>query len=285
MNGASRYGLLLGIVGVTAAAVLIGGTTISKETDRSRDGLIGPVRQVTIISETATTIATYDRDGALTEMVSRPRPAQDEPGAQEQVQKLVYVYSKGKRVREMILDPDGQQYLSRRYAYDAAGRKMAEVAYHMCGTFSSLHVFSYDGKGRLQEDLFYQYRSLAKELSEYDERGTVRTRAIYRNGLLQSTTRFTVDQQGRISEQVDILPDGSLGKKASYQYDERGNPVEEEMTGRADPSPTEKSHLTYEYDTAGNWTRKSVQRFVNPVAQGNQPLFEATITERTISYY
>jgi hypothetical protein len=190
---------------------------------------------VTTVSGQSTTIAVYDREGQLLKTVRRVEPPRDEPDAQEQIQKLVYIHSKGKRVREMNVDPDGQQYLSRRYAYDRAGRKRAEAVYHMCGTFSSLQVWSYDEQGRLREDLFYQYRSLVKHLYDYDRRGTLRTRTAYRNGVLQSIARMTFDQAGRVSRQVEELPDGAVSTKTSYEYDERGNPFSKRGKARLHP--------------------------------------------------
>jgi hypothetical protein len=262
VNVASRGCSLATVLpGVIGALLLIGTTTLSKGTDRSQEGLIGPVRELTTISGATTTIATFDRAGALIETISRVRPPADEPDALERVQQLVYVYdAKGRRLREMIKGPDGQQYLSRRYAYDAAGRKRAEAAYHMCGTFSSLHVYSYDARGRLQEDLLYQFRSLTRQVFEHEERGQPKELNRYKNGLLHSTTRF--------------------------EYDERGNPIVEEVTSSADPSRNAKNISTYDYDKTGNWIRKTTRRFVNVVGQEAQPSPEQTdITERTVTYF
>jgi hypothetical protein len=46
-----------------------------------------------------------------------------------------------------------------------------EAAFHICGTFSSLHLLGYDLEGRLLEDLVYQYRSLGRRVYAYDARG------------------------------------------------------------------------------------------------------------------
>ena len=151
----SRREMLLCCVLLSGTAMtFLAGTTVPQETDRTRDGLIGPVRQVTITSGGTTTIRSYNRAGALMETMSRLAPPIEEPEAQEQVRRLLYVYNaREQRLREMSQEQDGPPYLSRRYAYDADGRQRAEAAYHMCGTFSSLRIFNYDRNGRLQEDL------------------------------------------------------------------------------------------------------------------------------------
>ena len=96
-------GLVLG-----TTVTFLAGAMVPQETDRTRDGLIGPVRQVTITSGRTTTIRSYNRAGALVETMSRPAPPTEEPEAQEQVRSFLYVYNaKEQRLREMSQDQDG----------------------------------------------------------------------------------------------------------------------------------------------------------------------------------
>src|SRR5262245_51721039 len=155
----SRYDAVWRCLGVLVLAMtLAAGATLSEETDRTRDGLVGPVQHMTTITGGSTTVRTYDRAGALLETISRLTPPAGEPDASAQVRRFIYVYNNNRqRVREMSQDQDDAPYLSRRYAYDAMGRPRAEATYHMCGTFSSLQVFSYTRDGRLYEQLTYQF--------------------------------------------------------------------------------------------------------------------------------
>ena len=265
------------------AMTFVAGTTVPQETDRSKDGLIGPVRQMTIISGRTTTIRSYDRAGALMETMSRLAPPAEEPEAQEQVRRFAYVYNaKEQRVREMSQDQDGLPYLSRRYAYDAGGRQWAEAAYHMCGTFSSLRIFSYDRKGRLQEELLYQYRSLAKRVYAYDDRGFLHTLLSYKNGQLQSTIHSRHDAEGRKLELTESMPDGTPNGKTTYEYDEQGHLMAEHFINALDPSHETTSD--YKYDQHGNWIQKTT-RGVGGVHKDEPDDQAIEVTERTLVYF
>ena len=265
---------------VTSAVALSGGSPLPGETDRTRDGFVGPVRQVTTTSGATTTIRTYDRAGALMETRSRLPPPAGEPEAREQSRRLIYVYDAQKRrVEEMSQDQEGPPYLSRRYEYDLAGRLQAEAAYHMCGTFSSLHVLTYDQEGRLLEDLVYQHRSLGRRVFGYDALGHPKAVLSYKNGALQSTIHYHYDAQGRMSEQTEVMPDGTPGGKTSYDYDERGRLVEEHSTNGLHP-PVNATSI-YEYDHAGNWLRKTTRRTGGLEAGSSRN----ELTERTFTYF
>ena len=264
---------------VVAAAALAAESPLPRETDRTRDGFIGPVRQVTTTSGGTTTIRTYDPAGSLIETTTRLVQPADEPEAHEQ-RRLIYVYDAQKRrVQEMSQDQEGPPYVSRRYAYDPDRRLQAEAAYHMCGTFSSLRLLTYDREGRLIEDLMYQYRSLGRRVYAYDARGYLETILSYKNGALQSTIRYRYDVQGRISEQADVMPDGTLGGKTSYEYDEHGRLVAEHFTNGLHPPV--KATSTYEYDPAGNWTRKRTRMTGGSGAGSSRD----ALTERTLTYF
>jgi hypothetical protein len=267
--------------------MLIGGTVRPGQTDRDREGLLGPVQQLASTSGATTTMKTFDRTGALTEAFRRVRPPAEEPEAEEQVQTLVYLHdSTGKRLREMIVDPDGQQYLSRLYAHDSAGNTEAEAVYHLCGTFSALHVSSYDASGLLREELSYQFRSITKQVYDYDDRRTLTARRTYRNSVLQFTTRYTHDGHGRLIGEAQLLPDGTIRSNATYQYDVHGNRISEEEVHADDPALKTTSLSTYEYDKRGNWIRRTVRQLTSAIAQGGNPLSEhQESTERTITYY
>jgi YD repeat-containing protein len=266
---------------MVAAAAVAAGSALSSETDRARDGFAGPVRQVTTTSGGTTTIRTYDRTGALIASISRLAPPADDPDAHEQTRRLIYVYDAEKRrVQELSQDEaEEPSYLSRRYGYDREGRLQAEAAFHMCGTFSSLHVLRYDREGRLVEDLMYQYRSVGRRVYAYDARGYLETLLSYKNGGLQSTVRYQYNAQGRMSEQAEVLPDGSPGSKTSYEYDQGGRLLAEHFVNGLHPLLNATS--TYEYDQTGNWTRKTTRR----TGGGELDSSHEELTERMFAYF
>lgn len=273
-------------------AILVNGACISRvlpiqQVDRERERLLGPVSKVVAKSGATTTIKTFDGTGTLIEVESRVSPPPDQPELGDSAEKLVYTYDPNwNRTGEMILEGDGEKYPSRLYAYDGAGHRTAEAAYHMCGTFSSLHLSTYDVNGQVREDLEYQSRSLLRHVFSHDDRGRIVKDLLSRNGALQSTTHFTYDQNDRLTEQRVYLPDGTLSSTAMYQYDDRGNRTGEEVIHSTHPSLNSKEVSQYDYDSAGNWTRRTTHRLTIPVDEGGLPLSEPTeIVERSITYH
>jgi hypothetical protein len=179
----------------------------------------------------------------------------------------------------MSEDQGGPPYLSRRYAYDGEGHQRAEAAYHMCGTFSSLHVFSYDGDGRLKEQLTYQFRSLGKRVYDYDGAGRRKAVVLYKKAVPQSTIQYRYDDQGRMIEQLELTPQGAAGSTTTYQYDQ-DRLATEHFTNRLDPSLNAIS--TYEYDAQGNWTRKTTRRSRGLREPRTQQL---EVTDRVFEYF
>jgi hypothetical protein len=271
--------------------ILVSGSCMSlplpiQQIDRDREGLFGPVRSVIAKSGATTTSKTFDRTGTLIEVESRVSPPPDQPELGDSIEKLVYTYDpKGNRTGEM-LERDGERYPSRLYAYEGAGHRTAEAAYHMCGSFSSLQLFTHDMKGQVREALEYRSRSLVRHVYSYDDRGRIVKDLLSRNGTLQSVTHSTYDQNDRLTEQRLALPDGVLSRTATYHYDERGNRIGEEVIHATQSSLNSKEISQYEYDPIGNWTKRTTRRLIIPVDEGGRPFSEPTeVVERLIIYY
>ncbi|HEY7532859.1 MAG TPA: hypothetical protein VH681_08805 [Nitrospiraceae bacterium] len=276
--GSVLFGLLTGCMMMTASLP-------DQKTDRAREGLVGRVKEVVTKSDRGKTIQTFDPAGALIEMESYVKPPPDQPEMGEQKQKFVYVYDPhGSRTSELIVE-DGQQYLSRLYAYDQTGRKIAEAAYHMCGTFSSLHVYSHDTSGNVREDILFQFRSLSRQVFSHKDGLPVQQEA-YKNGALRSTTTYTYDHSGRLTEQRVYQPDQTLVNRTRYGYDERGNRIAEETNDTNNPSLIVKRTSLYEYDTNGNWIKRTARRstaLAGLDVPSAAPVTE--VTERELTYY
>jgi hypothetical protein len=244
------------------------------EEDRARAGLAGPVREATIADSETVTTYLFDRDGRFLQTVRKTMPPVDQPEVGEQVQKLVYSYDEQGRVIRELIEEDGQQYVSRLVDYDRAGRMTADAAYHMCGTFSSLKVFRYDPTDRIEEILIFQFRSLVRQTFQYDQDGKVAVRKNSKNGQLRTTTVFRYDVQGRMSEEAELLTDGTPLYTLRLAYDRNGNRTAEEFVDHTDPWRNSKAELTYEYEPRGNLTKRTIRR-------GSS----IEVTERSIAYY
>jgi hypothetical protein len=252
------------------------------QTDRERDGLLGPVRQVTTTSRTTSTTQTYDANGALLETIARADAL--DPAESGEVQKTVYLYdASGRRIREMIMGEDGQEYVARLYGYDAVGRRVAEAAHGMCASLARLRVFAYDEAGRLRDEYVYQFRVVLKLVYAYDGRGVLVSRAAYRKDRLEMITRYVHDANGRLIEESDIV-DGRPAARRFYEYDERGNKTKQALANLANPSLNAKEAWSYEYDAQGNWITRTRQQIIAPAdPTDDRPPVE--ITRRTIEYY
>lgn len=274
------------LLGILVSVACLSSVVAVTQSDREREGLRGPVARVIAKSGPTITISTYDQRGNLVEVESRRTPPADQPELGESVEKVIYAYDdEGNRTSETIVDGDGNQYPSRLYVYDAAGNRLAEAAYHMCRTFSSLHIYTHDAQRHLQEDLLYQGRTLLKQVHSYDEGGRVAKSLTYRNGVLQSTTQYVYDRTGRITEQSISLPDETPSSKAMYEYDDKGNRISAEIMHPTRASLNSKEVFTYKYDAAGNWTRRVTRRLIIPVEEDGTPSAEPIeMTERSLTY-
>ncbi|SLM46858.1 conserved protein of unknown function [Nitrospira japonica] len=281
MNVRAAYGWTF-MAGVLVASLVLGGAAARQASDRERDGLVGLVHRVVSTTGGTSVTNTYSRDGILLETVTRNAPPADQPDVGERMERVVYEYdAQGRRQRDMIDEGDGYRYLSRVYAYDQDGKVLAEASYSMCGTFSSLTLYTYDDAGRVQEDLSYRLRSLFKRTHEFDSHGRMTLRRNYKNNGAISSTGYRYDEHGRLAEESELRPDGTLERKVSYRYDWQGNQILEETTNLADSSLNGTRASSYEYDAQGNWTARTVQHPVVP--RGEETSVE--ITRRTITYY
>ena len=178
--------------------------------------------------------------------------------------------------------------------FDEKGNQTSQTSYQADGALSWKVISKYDANGNRTEWLQYEGNTLKyKILSSYDSKGRVlETETIEFNripGTLPPTHSpepgkvvYTYDDDKRTKEVATYDSDGTLKGKVAYTYDERQNEV-----GRAefnaDGSLKNGAILFFniEYDSHGNWTRKT--RLIQS-EKGAQP--QATHAElRVITYY
>lgn len=245
------------------------------------DRVQGPVRQMTVTTKDSITRLHLSSNGALTEKVTRNRAdTSDDPG-----ETILYRYDpEGRRLGEYVADPDGEVVPLRLYAYNERHEVAAEAAYHMCRTFSSLHVYRSDENNRVVEDVQFESRRLTRRELEYDPKGQIERVVMHRNGKLMAMTRYTYDDAGRVTTAVSEQPDGSIVRRL-YRYDEHSNVIVFIETHLRDSTRDKTEITTYEYDQRGNWTRRTIIRAVNPLDEEGLPFEEPLqVTEREIVY-
>ena len=91
----------------------------------------------------------------------------------------------------------------------------------------------------------------------------------------------TSDEEGNVIERRYFNPDGTISTKAAYKYDERGNVIEESMSGES-LLITRQQHA-FEYDSTGNWVKRVSSTYVCKMGKSYFKPYEAIY--RTITYY
>jgi YD repeat-containing protein len=236
---------------------------------------------LSIATRQSITTLSFSRPGELTHKVIRPRD--DPSGAMDET--MVYRYDpEGRRIGEYVIDGDGNAVPLQLYAYIGNGQVFAKAAYHLCRTFSSLHLYAYDESARLVMDTEFASRRLTRREFHYDEKGQVGRITTHRNGRLLSKTRYAYDGLGRLATVTSDQPDGGVMSRV-YRYDKHGNVLAVVETHPHDPAHDKTEILTYGYDLQGNWTRRTIIRVVNPLDEEGHPLEEPVqVIEREIVY-
>ena len=247
----------------------------AKEVER----VVGPVRQATVTTKDSIATLSFSAIGELTQKVTRIRT---DPTA---VETMLYRYdAQGRKIGEYVADSDGEVVPLRLYAYDSEHQLSAEASYHMCRTFSSLHVYAHNGSGQVTEDLQFESRRLTIREFQYDATGRLQHGTMHRNGRLMSVTRYIYDDTGRVATVASQQPDGTVVSRL-YRYDEHGNVIVFVETHSGSPAQDKTEITAYQYDVHGNWTRRTIIRAVNPLDEEGHPVEEPVqVTEREIAY-
>ena len=239
--------------------------------------------------------------------------------------KTTYHYDDlGRLSRVSHLQDDGAGYTSDGWTYEPDGGKTktytvpplppdtsfsyriesTELSYSAQG--AATIVTLYDTAGRPYEALFQdaEQRPLQRVIFERDSAGRLVRESLDRLApfapgvpvdLLQTTTTYTYDPDGRVHERVTHM--GPIGEnRITFDYDDHANVVRQvsediqrEMQLHEDGhmevvkenSHRHETRLDYVYDSHGNWTEKVVSGRLEP-----NPNFQlSNIERRAIEYY
>jgi len=289
--------------------------TALAETDRERDGLIGPVGAVCEIhthgSEIGMRTATYyDVRGNKTHATVHTSDGQV-------YARSIYTYdSAGRLTGEDVWLPlsdsvDGWRTV---YTYDAQGRLAEKAEHWRSGDLRIKTTYLYDSNGHkieeVRDDLTYpQDVQRTRRTYRYDDAGNMIEQARYgANGPPTERETYVYDAHGRRSSTSIYEADGSLLVRYKHVYDARGNKIEQANSGEdgivfirwistydahgnmtrhvaqfPDGSSSWEEVGTYEYDSRGNWTKRTWSESL-PGEAGSQSE-SAQITTRAITYY
>jgi hypothetical protein len=209
--------------------------------------------------------------------------------------RFVYKYdAKGNLIEQQWYAHTGQLGGRLVYTFDEKGNETSQTSYQADGSVSWKSISEYDDNGNKTEWIQYQGNSLKyKILFSYDSKGRVlekETAEFNRppNALPPSHSPepgkvvYTYDDDKRTKEETTYNVDGTLKEKVAYAYDERKNEVGRTVFN-ADGSVKNGDALlmNIEYDSHGNWTRKT--RLIQSEKDGQPQAVHAEL--RVIAYY
>ncbi len=248
------------------------------KSDLDRFDLVGPVHTVVTKHPQLKTTHQFDRQGRLVSMELAPTNEAD-------LARYLYVYDDtGRLIEERAMEADGSVAYKKHFAYgsDVQGRMSARIAVMDNGLFIHAEFTLYDGRGFMAEELMITGQGVS-EKSLYDVRGNLVYQARYFQGKLVLEATHHYGPLGRLRESRFYGSDGDLMRKDQYRYDQAGNRVEQASEFYRH-SHLKKSVISYDFDRTGNWTKETVQRWMDK--NGAPALSETVVSqERTITYY
>ena len=95
--------------------------------------------------------------------------------------------------------------------------------------------------------------------------------------------RYVYNYSGNQREELVYSADGSLNQRYLSVLDEKGNEVEETIFEARDGSIRSKHSYAYEFDSHGNWTKRTTSKWVTK--DGRSSYEPQYVYYRTITYY
>jgi hypothetical protein len=224
--------------------------------------------------------------------------------------RFTYQYdSKGNKIEQSFYAWTGKRGSRVICTYDEAGRMLTETCYDGEDVVVWKNVNTYDAEGRQPESTQYQNGVLRyKKFSKYDRAGRISEQEIVEFNALPSNisvshapvlgkTIYAYNDRERSTEISTYGPDGSLKSKEVLTLDEKGNEAGRALfDAKGEPKNTDiqwydknklvrtlsgRLLITFEYDSHGNWTRKT--RSIVPAGAKEGEPYGAEY--RTITYY
>jgi YD repeat-containing protein len=223
----------------------------------------------------------------------------------------------GRKVEYIVFESNGSMATRFVYKYDAKGNLTEEEWYSHTGQLGGRLVSTFDEKGNQTSEASYQADGVLiwKNISKYDDNGNKTELLQYFGNTLKGKIIYTYDNKGRILEQETVefnstpgtfpyIPrqgkvvysyddakrtkeevsygiDGTLQSRLVYAYDERKNEVELRLFIAPRSVENETRSTNIEYDSHGNWTRKTRVRQSD---NGGEPQVYY-VERRLITYY
>lgn len=177
--------------------------------------------------------------------------------------------------------------------FDENGNQTSLTSYQEDGAPNFKNVSKYDANGNKTEALQYEGKTLRyKFLNSYDSKGRIlvketvefnsRPASFPSHAPQPGKVVYTYDDEKRTNEEATYGIDGTLKGKVTHTFDERNNEIGLKLFNAYGPIETSETRLTnIEYDSYGNWTRKTHSRLPEKDGQPQPNHVEL----RVITYY
>lgn len=192
------------------------------------------------------------------------------------LERQAYVYVDGRLTEIVDRDDKGRITLRQVSTYGSDGR-VRDVTYFAEGKPVGKTVYDYDAQGRGSQVAYYMADG---------------SKAVAPIGPCLGAHRITYeyDGKGRPAKVVSYEPHGSLKKSWRYSYNPKGD-LAQELIG--DEWSDETWTHSYEYDSRGNWIKRTAiisdtpkkEAFSTPGLETMGPSERRMIHSRTITYY
>lgn len=213
-----------------------------------------------------------------------------------------------------IHEQEGKQVESRRALvsvtrYDETGNEMEESIYAN-GVLQGKIISGYVAQGDFTRTHYNPRGAItARSIAKYDGSGKITELAAYdANGTLTRKVIYAHSDLGNLTEQIDVHYNRpALSSRTVYFYDETGNPtlsrvydadgvlkyenshtsagvnvVQHKKDGSTTLEEAKLADISFEYDSQGNWTKRSHRRRINESGQTREVV---EVTYRKITYH
>lgn len=237
------------------------------KTDCQRAGLLGRVQTVRL--------ETTDISGEGGRLVERSRGL---------VESNMFD-SEGKQTEDAYYGADGSLIFKMDYAYDTAGGRIEKAVYDPHGALKEKESYTNDRGGSAISSSVYKADGAlhSKSDSTYDDKGNKTEWLLYNaRGALIDHWTYTYDPDGKKTEEARYYADGSLDARYVYRFDGGTLPTQLAKYNAAGVVVEEQKY-DYEFDSKGNWTKKTTSK---RMSGNDRSDFEpAEVASRTITYY
>jgi len=280
---------------ILVSLVLVWPLAAQSQTDKIESGLIGAVRS--IVTESGTWLPgssvllqgrKFDGKGNVTES----KVAFYEAESKQSEGGLTTIYendANGNPRAAKSLTISGEMQETRRYLYDERANLIELTLYDKNDNLRSKDIHAYDPKGNRIETKFFGHDGSLRSMAvyAYDSNRNMTSMSFYMPCISQQDCKLEhktahVFEQGKQIETRIYTADGKLGERSTYAYN-TNRQEKEQIIYDPDGSIREKETYSYEYDSVGNWIKKTTNKAVNK--DGKLVPEPPYIVKRTITYY